>query len=543
MNKFDGVITSAELNQPIQRAEFEICDSFGFIKKVIKSDRSGNWLLHNVDDADSIHIHKDGYNAKNYQVKDLPEHIRLLKSKLIGYQSQLSYAKGADISVFVNAPNDFSASLYRHGMKKKLVLPLGEYNRTSQRVPDRYFVESGVGWNRTFSYSLPMDIKSGLYSLLLKDTEETFAIPFVVSATKNNSKDASLLVLISTNTWQAYNVWGGRNRYRNYEDGITKDLIKHPVDSIIPIGLRQMVSAVIPGPLKSTLKKRLGMSTSIEETWRYKKLNVHRPFTNCALEERHVFKPFINHLAAGDWRILAWLERQGIEFEVATDVMLDNQPELINSYQGVILSTHCEYWTRRMFDALESAHKNNGLWIINLSGNSIYREMKLLEDNSFQWVGIFGDTYKDESDLLGVRHTTESYGTAAPYRVELPNHWVYEGVEVNKNMKFGGLSLNQTLYSELNKYDPGKPGLKGGLKGMGASGWETDVLSKTASGEFRVVARGLNPRGGADMVIREESGTRGSVFSASSILFGGSLLIDNVSSTIVENVIKRAITA
>jgi hypothetical protein len=47
--------------------------------------------------------------------------------------------------------------------------------------------------------------------------------------------------------------------------------------------------------------------------------------------------------------------------------------------------------------------------------------------------------------------------------------------------------------------------------------------------------------GGADMVIREPKGQRGGVFSVSSILFGGGLLLDDVCSTLTKNIINRSI--
>ena len=54
-------------------------------------------------------------------------------------------------------------------------------------------------------------------------------------------------------------------------------------------------------------------------------------------------------------------------------------------------------------------------------------------------------------------------------------------------------------------------------------------------------AKGLNQNGGAEMVIREAHGSRGGMFSVSSITFGGSLLIDTSASRITSNVIHRAL--
>jgi hypothetical protein len=77
---------------------------------------------------------------------------------------------------------------------------------------------------------------------------------------------------------------------------------------------------------------------------------------------------------------------------------------------------------------------------------------------------------------------------------------------------------------------------------MGASGWETDKLSRQAPKDFVAVAKGLNKHGGADMVVRDPDGTRGGLFSASSVTFSGSLLIDAVCSKILKNVLGRAMS-
>jgi hypothetical protein len=60
-------------------------------------------------------------------------------------------------------------------------------------------------------------------------------------------------------------------------------------------------------------------------------------------------------------------------------------------------------------------------------------------------------------------------------------------------------------------------------------------------GNITVIAKGMNRFGGAEMVIREPAGTRGGMFSASSIAFSGALLVDEVASQLVKNVLQRAL--
>ena len=88
-------------------------------------------------------------------------------------------------------------------------------------------MESGLSWVPDVFLLNPPNVKPGLYSLLLEsDNQHKFAIPFIVSTPKTNyGKDSKLLVLASTNTWQSYNLWGGRSRYRNFEEGCSSDFM------------------------------------------------------------------------------------------------------------------------------------------------------------------------------------------------------------------------------------------------------------------------------------------------------------------------------
>lgn len=196
-----------------------------------------------------------------------------------------------------------------------------------------------------------------------------------------------------------------------------------------------------------------------------------------------------------------------------------------------------------MYEGIKAYHEQNGLWLVNISGNTMFREVEFFEDGSTRCVSLsFAESCADETQLLGVRFSESDYGTCAPYKIIQPDHWAFDTVPFRRqHQTFGGLSLNQNVPQTYDRYDPGRPGLPNGLEGMGASGWETDKLSKTAPDDIEVIAKGTNRWGGADMVIREPDKNRGGMFSASSLTFSGALLIDNVASTIVRNVLSKAL--
>ncbi len=538
-NERSGIVTSAELCQPLP--DVHICrkNAQGKVLQQITSDRQGGWKLPDFKDGETILFTCDGFVSRQFNHATLPNMVRLLEDKLIGYQNTLWFVPGETVDTFVHAPVSYTAKLFRHGFLKKLVADIGLFPAQTQLVPDGYFVDTGLDWHRNFAYTIPEHAKPGLYSLLLESHgQEPFAIPMVVSTPEAQyGTHTKLLVLVSTNTWQSYNLWGGRSRYRNFEDRASTEFCP----SMNP--WRKMVSLLLPLPIKTAIKRLLRRSsTPASEPWNFKQLTIRRPFTNCALEEEHVFQPFTNHLAAAEWRLLAWLEREGYEYDIVTGYDLHKNPDLLKNYAAIILSTHSEYWTRKMYEGLLQQHEQHRLWVLNISGNSIYREIDFFEDGSTRCMSLsFADSCADETQLLGVRFTPHDYGTCAPYTIVQPTHWAFSNIRLSHDKRFGGLSLNQRAPQKYSRYDPGRPGAQNDLEGMGASGWETDKLSATAPRDIQRIAKGLNRYGGADMVIREPSGTRGGMFSASSITFGASLLIDQVASTLIKNVLYQAL--
>ena len=127
---------------------------------------------------------------------------------------------------------------------------------------------------------------------------------------------------------------------------------------------------------------------------------------------------------------------------------------------------------------------------------------------------------ESEANLLGVAFTRTGIMTSAPYRVVDAGHWVFEGAGVAKGDLFGEASLHERV-----------PG--------GASGHETDKITPNSPPNTHLIAKGTNvDEGGAEMVVHEtDSG--GMVFSAGSITYPSSILVDEVVSKVTSNVLRR----
>ena len=194
----------------------------------------------------------------------------------------------------------------------------------------------------------------------------------------------------------------------------------------------------------------------------------------------------------------------------------------LDAYKILIISTHPEYWSKTMyFKVKEWVHQRGGK-LLYLGGNGVNAEVEfpdaqtMVVQNANERVWGQDPTIESrfharvgesEANLLGIVYDPRGIMTAAPYRVNHADHWAFAGTGLQDGDTFGEASLHERV-----------PG--------GASGHETDKISASSPNNIERLATGLNPdEGGAQMATYEtESG--GGVFSAGSITWVSSILVD-----------------
>src|SRR5262245_61276656 len=119
----------------------------------------------------------------------------------------------------------------------------------------------------------------------------------------------------------------------------------------------------------------------------------------------------------------------------------------------------------------------------------------------------FHRTVEAEASLLGVVTTETGIMTGAPYRVLNAGHWVFTGTGLHDGDLFGVASLHERCHG-------------------GASGHETDKMSPHSPPDTMLLAKGLNPDDGGAEMVYYETASGGTVFSAGSITYPASLLVD-----------------
>jgi hypothetical protein len=404
-----------------------------------------------------------------------------------GYSDPISLATCDNITLHISSlsPN-YTINFEKFGQADpRSLVTLSETTGLVQAIPANAS-RNGAGWQTSASYSDTCSWDSGLYAAHLAETAPvgstgaslnyddyvTFVVhPLVPPATRQ------VLVIASTNTWEAYNDWPQRG-------------------SFYAIGRPTQVSYLRPNPGASPLRGG-------------------------------------SHLAGGELQILQWLAAHHFAYQMATDVDLNDNPSILTTanYYAVLLSTHSEYWTDPMYNGLAKYLQNGGS-VLSLSGNTMYREEELTKpQQGATWssvltggVGPYRTPY-ETGNLIGLQFD-ETGDTCAPYRVLMKRSWLMKGVS---SKTIGSRGKYWANGCELNS-----PGI-----GAGASGYEFDQrLPFLLNRKYQVVAKGMNADGGGDMVWYLRPGG-GQVVNVGSITFGNSLSVDANLSRIVTNALNN----
>lgn len=523
-----------------------------------KPDRE--WQIALEEACVSIKFVFSGYSPKTVRASTLLRsnvRVKLLPDGPVGYIGRVDVRPGDTINLRVHSPREWRILLYRHGLDKKMIIESGPYPPILQEVPDSSFVKEGLEWEKTVSLELPSSLSSGLFSVSITDTsDQCFIFPLVVAPPVDTAQyQADFVVFANTNTWQAYNIWGGKSRYRNFDKDPFNGGVPLPITqerrcwpwSRIKIGVVRRVFRFWRYLMRTVKGSSIRVDVSgirLEPRWITDPLSVLRPMPNRWLNAESPYSCYLDHLAANEWRALAWLERERFSYHYLSDQQLHMGEIDFSMYRGVVLIGHAEYWSREMYEKLRLATIEQDVPLVNLSGNAIYQEIRFTDDGGIKPEhGDFFETCLDSSKVL-CSTTDLAVSGFAPFELSAKSHWALDGVQSEDDVSGRRLlGVNSLIDLDLalnqKKYDPLAPGLlRGDMYGQGASGWEVDKMTSSCQTSALVLARGLNKKGGADMTLIEKEDGR-FLFSAPSIAYVSSLLVDKSCSQLTRNIFVK----
>lgn len=431
---------------------------------------------------------KDGSISHRPPVYEAPD-----VTKMQGYASRLSAAPTDNIAfqMTTGAPS-YTVTFQRLGEAGGVIGGLEDVPGRVQACPERAW-ETGCDWETDFYWIVPENCRSGIYAAECVDANgSTFYVTFVV--TPRLDRKGEVAVLASTNTWNAYNGWGGMSAYSQ------------------------------PGPKSLSLDRPMPSATPV---WTKR-----------------------SHLAPAELWVLDWLERAGYAGDVYSEMDLHLGWNWLKSYRALIINTHGEYWSEPMRDHLD-AYLNAGGSLLYLSGNGVYwkvtydptcRAMEVRKDGKPHYQtgeagGLWRSLGRPEHSVLGVGYVRPGYMTFAPYMVEDASHWAFKGVGLKNGDLIGLEGINGGAASgwETDQADERSPkNLRMLARGLNPE----DYVGPASSAQYPDPAYRWDGRGGAHMTYYDHPGG-GGVFSVGSIAFGGSLVVDPVLQQIVRNVLDR----
>jgi hypothetical protein len=347
-----------------------------------------------------------------------------------GWADQASAAKGERVRLYVSttAPR-FQVEAYRMGWYgghgARLVWRsqpiVGRRQPPPSLTPGTNMV--ATDWRPSLTVSIGLDWVPGVYLLKLVAATGQRYVPFTV---RDDTSRAALVVMNAVTTWQAYNLWGGRNQY------------------VGPDGRLETRSRVV---------------------------SFDRPYYGNGAAE----------FLGNEYPLVRLIESLGLDVTYWTNIDLHRHPGRLLAHRGLVSLGHDEYWSTRMRRGAEAA-RARGVNLAFLGANAVYRHIRLepsatgrhrQQVNYKPWSIGDDPAWKTEpsqvttdwrrpplndpeSRLLGAQY--ECNPVHADGVVVQPSSWLFAGTKVRAGSRLPGLVGDE--YDRVQPDAPRPPGLE-----------------------------------------------------------------------------------
>src|SRR5262245_17421119 len=279
-----------------------------------------------------------------------------------GYALTPSCRAGDVVPLCVSTSADrFDVTVERWGASRGVVWSATGLAGRAQPTPSDADA-AGCGVDPLVEIATDAGWRSGFYLVTLRaqGVPEDRAVGyagFVVRALQ----PGRILFVLATNTWNAYNTWGGCSLYTG----------GHEVSFRRPWGRGMLVRPEVDREDRKSPPRRPGEEPDIDgamyQTFRFE----------------HGFPGYMG--SAGwftyDRRFVEWAEGAGFELDYAISSDLDQVDDLVDGYRLIVGAGHDEYWSASGRDAIER-HVAGGGNYVSLSGNTMFWQVRLERDGA-----------------------------------------------------------------------------------------------------------------------------------------------------------------
>ncbi len=284
-----------------------------------------------------------------------------------GYCTPLSTA-GSPIGLRVSTRSDrYDVTVERWGSEREPVWSVE--GLVGDHVPPPPDADSaGCGW--PVSVEIPVDAtwRTGFYLVTLTAVgappgHDIAYACFVVRGRPDTP--ARALYVLDTNTWNAYNTWGGRSLYTG---GSTVSFDR-------PFARGMLCRPEVERDDRKARPVRRAETPDAD---------------GLIFQEYRTANAYPSAIGSAGWfthgrRFVEWAERAGYDFDYAISTDLDAEPGLLDDRDLVISVGHDEYWSADQRNAVETYVAAGGSFV-SCSGNTMFWQVRIEHDDATNMV-------------------------------------------------------------------------------------------------------------------------------------------------------------
>ncbi len=415
-----------------------------------------------------------------------------------GYAGRLSVEPGERIPFHIStSAARYAVEIARLGTEREVVWSREGLQGARHPVPENASTH-GCGWPVALEVEVPQGWRSGCYSVVLQGADSAACrseLSFVVRHA-HPGREASILMQLTTNTYNAYNTYGGSNLYRGPDGPARRVSFDRPearmpgMDGIFFFDLPEELHDELDGGVISERFQEVFQQQVEEHGIPGVDLTLHGEIFKRTAQEWEIVDPFgagpmgyqvvkrdgriqvFNGTSAAEngWRnwehpFVAWAERQGYRIDFAVNSDLEFRPRILEPYKLVLSVGHDEYWSAPMRDNLEAFIAAGGN-VAFFSGNAVYwqvrsadegRTLVCWKDYKLDPLYQSGDHRllstlwchrligRPENQLTGVSFAYAGYtrffdqfrDALGGYTVHRPDHWILAGTGLKRGDLLG----------------------------------------------------------------------------------------------------------
>jgi hypothetical protein len=275
------------------------------------------------------------------------------------YADRLSYAPGDTVRLHVSCRTArYDVVIHRWGATRDLVWQARHVAGGEQPTPPDADAH-GCRWSPSIDVPIGTDWRSGFYLVTLTALEGAAGrdVGHACFVVRGGATAAPALLVHATNTWHAYNNWGGRSLYTG---GVQVSFAR-------PFGRGMLVRPVVERDDRKARPRYRGEEPDVD---------------GAVYQEYRFAHGYPGFMSSAGWftyerQFVEWAEAAGIELDHAVSSDLEEQPSIVDRYAAVIGCGHDEYWSAGQRATIEE-HVRAGGNYLSCSGNTMFWQVRLV---------------------------------------------------------------------------------------------------------------------------------------------------------------------